>query len=113
MRDFLQDLRFGMRTLARNRALTMIAMATLALGIGANTAVFSVVETILLRPLSYPNPNQLVWFWESQPSLSQAPFSPADFLDFQSQNRSFSQLAAVRTLSFNLTQRGPAERIAG
>ena len=113
MPDFLQDLRFGMRTLARSRGLTIIAIVTLALGIGANTAVFSVVDTVLVRPLPYPEPNQLVWFGESQPNLSQAPLSPADFLDFQSQNHSFSQVSALRRLSFNLTGRGPAERIAG
>ncbi|HXN53073.1 MAG TPA: ABC transporter permease [Candidatus Acidoferrum sp.] len=113
MPDFFQDLRFGMRTLARSRGLTIIAIVTLALGIGANTAVFSVVDTVLMRPLPYPEPDQLVWFWESQPNLTEAPFSPADFLDFQSQNRSFSQMAALRRLSFNLTGRGPAERIAG
>ena len=113
MADLFQDLQFGLRTLARNRGLTIVAIATLALGIGANTAVFSVVDTILLRPLPYPNPHQLVWFWESQPNLTDAPFSGADFLDFQSQNRSFSQMAAVRSLSFNLTGHGAAERIPG
>ena len=113
MHAFFQDLHFGIRTLTRNRSLTLIAIATLALGIGANTAVFSVVHTVLVRPLPYPEPNQLVWFSESQPNLTEGPFSPADFLDFQSHNSSFSQMAAVRRLSFNLTGRGQAERIAG
>ena len=113
MHELFQDLHFAVRTLVRSRGLTLIAIATLALGIGANTAVFSVVETVLVRPLPYPEPNQLVWFWESQPNLAKAPFSPADFLDFQSQNRSFSQIATVRRLSFNLTGQGQAERIAG
>lgn len=113
MRDFLQDLRFGMRTLLRTRGLTIIAIANLALGIGANTAVFSVVNTVLMRPLPYPESNQLVGFGESQPNLSQAPLSPADFLDFQAQNTSFTQVTALRRLSFNLTGQGPAERING
>jgi len=111
MRHFLQDVRFGMRMLLRSRGLTFVAMVALALGIGANTAIFSVVNAVLVRPLPYPTPNELVWFWESQPHLTEAPFSGADFLDFQSQNSSFSQLAAVHRLSFNLTGAGPAERI--
>src|SRR5262249_8394641 len=111
MLHILQDVRFGLRMLFRSRGLTFVAILALALGIGANTAIFSVVNAVLMRPLPFPAPNQLVWFWESQPHLSQAPFSGADFLDFESQNSSFSQLAAVHRLSFNLTGAGPAERI--
>src|SRR5215831_1307584 len=111
MLHILQDVRFGLRMLLRSRGLTFVAVLALALGIGANTAIFSVVNAVLMRPLPFPAPNQLVWFWESQPHLSQAPFSGADFLDFESQNSSFSQLAAVHRLSFNLTGAGPAERI--
>lgn len=113
MSNILQDVRFGLRMLLRSRGLAFVAILALALGIGANTAIFSVVNAILVRPLPYPAPNQLVWFWESQPNLTQAPFSAADFLDFQSQNRSFAQLAAVHRLSFNLTRIGPAERVPG
>jgi putative ABC transport system permease protein len=111
MLHILQDVRFGLRMLFRSRGLTFVAVFALALGIGANTAIFSVVNAVLMRPLPYPAPQELVWFWESQPHLSEAPFSGADFLDFQSQNSSFSQLAAVHRLSFNLTGVGPAERI--
>jgi putative ABC transport system permease protein len=111
MFHILQDLRFGLRMLLRSRGLTFVAIVALALGIGANTAIFSVVNAVLVRPLPYPAPHELVWFWESQPHLSEAPFSAADFLDFQSQNRSFSEVAAVHRLSFNLTGLGPAERI--
>jgi putative ABC transport system permease protein len=111
MLHILQDVRFGLRMLFRSRGLTFVAVLALALGIGANTAIFSVVNAVLMRPLPYPAPNQLVWFWESQPHLSGAPFAAADFLDFQSQNNSFSQIAAVHRLSFNLTGLGPAERI--
>ena len=113
MHDFLQDLRFGMRTLLRFRGLAIISIVTLALGIGANTAVFSVVNTVLMRPLPYPDPDQLVAFGESQPNLSEAPLSPADFLDFQAQNTTFAQVTALRRLSFNLTGHGQPERING
>ena len=111
--SLFQDLRFGLRSLARNSGLTSTVILVLALGIGANTAIFSVVNTVLARPLPYPDPDRLVWFWESQPNLNQAPFSGADFLDFQSQNRSFEQMAVMHRVSFNLTGQGPAERIPG
>src|SRR5215813_14258007 len=111
MLHILQDVHFGLRMLFRSRGLTFVAILALALGIGANTAIFSVVNAVLMRPLPYPAPNELVWLWESQPHLSEAPFAAADFLDFQSQNSSFAQLAAVHRLSFNLTGVGPAERI--
>jgi len=111
MLHILHDVRFGLRMLFHSRGLTFVAIVALALGIGANTAIFSVVNAVLVRPLPYPEPNELVWFWESQPHLSEAPFSAADFLDFQSQNSSFSEVAAIHRLSFNLTGLGPAERI--
>src|SRR5262249_24764590 len=70
MPHILQDVRFGLRMLFRRRGLTFVAILALALGIGANTAIFSVVNTVLMRPLPFPAPNELVWFWESQPHLS-------------------------------------------
>src|SRR6266705_95125 len=113
MTNFLQDIQFGFRMLLKSRGLAAIAIFALALGIGANTAMFSVVNTVLLRALPYPQPDQLVWFWESQPNLEQGPFSAADFLDYQAQNRSFQQVATIRRLSFNLTGQGAPERVPG
>jgi putative ABC transport system permease protein len=113
MTNVWQDIQFGVRMLGRRPGLTVVAILALALGIGANTAIFSVVNSVLLRALPYPEPDRLVWFWESQPDLPNAPFSPADFLDYKSQNRSFMQMAAVRRLSFTLTGARQAERIQG
>ena len=113
MRSLWQDVRFGMRMLGRSRGLTAVVILALALGIGANTAIFSVVNAVLVRPLPYPDPERLVWFWEVQPNLPRAPFSAGDFMDFQAQSRSFEQLAAMHRVNFTLTGRGAAERLPG
>ncbi|MBI3405067.1 MAG: ABC transporter permease [Acidobacteria bacterium] len=113
MDTFLQDIRYGLRTLLRSPGFTLIAVAALALGIGANTAIFSIVNTVLLRPLPYPEAERLVWFYELQPECPTCPFSAPDFLDYQSQNQTFEQMAGVRQLSFNLTGQGAAERVRG
>ena len=106
-----QDVKFGFRMLRRNRGVTAIAIIALALGIGANTAIFSVVNGVLLRPLPFPHPDQLVWFWEYQPNLPHAPFSGADYLDYQAQNQTFENVAGFRQLTSNLTGQGEPERI--
>jgi predicted permease len=113
LEEFWQDLRYGARMLLKNPGFTLIAVITLALGIGANTAIFSVVNTILLRPLPYKESDRLVWLYGVQPQLKRANHSPADFLDYQAQNRSFEQMAAFRILSFTLTGDDRPERVDG
>jgi predicted permease len=113
MGDFLQDARYGVRALLKAPGFTLVAVLTLALGIGANTAIFSVVSGVVLRPLDYLEPERLMWFWDKQPDLDQAPLSAPDYLDFQAQNKSFENIAGVRPLNFNLTGQGDPERVRG
>jgi putative ABC transport system permease protein len=113
--DLGQDVRYGLRMLAKNPAFTAIAMLALALGIGANTAIFSVVNAILLRPLPYKNPEQLVMVWENATHLGfpkNTP-SPANFLDWRRQTTVFQGMAAFAERSFNLTGAGEPERLDG
>jgi predicted permease len=113
--DLRQDLRYGARMLLKNPGFTAIAVLALALGIGANTAIFSVVNTILLRPLPYKNPSQLVVIWENATHLGfpkNTP-SPANFLDWQKQNTVFEGMGAFAERSFNLTGVGEPERLDG
>jgi putative ABC transport system permease protein len=93
MRNFLHDLRFGVRTLAKNPGFATIAILTLALGIGASTAIFSVVDAVLLRPLPYPNPQQIITLNEKEAHGHWAHLADPNFLDFRSQNHTLSALA--------------------
>jgi putative ABC transport system permease protein len=91
-----QDLRYGARMFLKQPGFTLIAVLTLALGIGANTAIFSVVNAVLLRPLPYTEPERLVWLWDTLPQLPTAPTSLPEFLDWKSQNQSFEYLSAFQ-----------------
>jgi predicted permease len=113
--DVLQDARYALRMLAKNPAFTSIAIIALALGIGANSAIFSVVNAVLLRPLPFKHPEQLVMIWENAAHLGfpkDTP-SPANFLDWQKQAQCFSGMAARAERSFNLTGVGEPERLEG
>ena len=108
MGTFLQDLRYGFRMLLKSPGVGAIAILTLALGIGANTAIFSVVNAVLLRPLPYPEPERLVRVHgRNLPmNLPSSPVSPLDMADFRSQSRTFENLAAFSNSSAVLTGRG-------
>jgi putative ABC transport system permease protein len=93
----IKDIRYGIRSLVRNPAFTAIAIITLGLGIGANTAIFSVVNAVLLRPLPYADSERIVWLWDTLPQLPTAPTSLPEFLDWKEQNHSFENLAAFLT----------------
>jgi len=108
----IKDIRYALRALARRPGFTAVAVITLALGIGANTAIFSVVYGVLLRPLDYPQAERLVALRETN-ALKQpdAQIAPGNFLEWQRQSTVFSDLAAYRTVSYNLTGDGDPERL--
>ncbi len=112
-----QDLRYGLRTLLKSPGFTAVAVLTLALGIGANTAIFSVVNGVLLKPLAYRDPSRLVMAFESQQAGQQGNLSPANFLDWRERNQVFEQLAASMKQGFVLTtiegRSADAERLQG
>src|SRR5262245_20835813 len=109
----LQDLRYGARMLLRSPGFTLIAVITLALGIGANTAIFSLVNSILLRQLPFRQPEQLVWVASRRPDSGKRPFNLPDFIDYRDQNRSLDGIAAFANWSATLTDRGDPERLQG
>ena len=113
LEQLFQDIRFSLRVMLKNPGFTLVASLTLALGIGANTAIFSVIDTVLLKPLPYPDPERLVKLYQRIESGETESISPADFLDIRSQARSFERIAAFRELSFNLTGQERPERVRG
>src|SRR5215472_17637027 len=90
LQTLAQDIRFALRQFRQNRGFATVAVLTLALGIGANTAIFSVVYSVLLRPLPFQNPDRLVNLFETEASPGDYPLSGADYLDWQAQNRTFA-----------------------
>ncbi|HLY41590.1 MAG TPA: ABC transporter permease [Terracidiphilus sp.] len=109
---FTQDVRFGVRLLIKNPGFTVVAVLTLALGIGGNTAIFSIVNGVLLNPLPFPHPEQLVSVHESKPNFDKGAISYPNFLDWRASNRSFAALAVGRGWSFSMTGRGDAVQLS-
>ena len=115
MQTWVQDFRYALRMLRKNIGLTVVMAASLAIGIGANSAIFSVVDALLLRPLPYPQPGRLAAVWLHSPGigiLRDWP-SPGQYIDIQNENHSFEQMALAQSRTFTLTGREQPERIAG
>src|SRR5262245_45603399 len=112
--NLLQDLRYGARMLLKNPGFTLIAVATLSLGIGANTAIFSVLYGVLLKPLPYPDPNPIVRVWQAAPASGfvQLGFSEAQLMRLRAGNQSFQRLGGYAMRSANLTDQNETQRIA-
>jgi putative ABC transport system permease protein len=113
LEQLLQDIHFGLRMLGKNPGFTAVAMLTLALGIGANAAVFSVVYAVLLRPLPYKDPSRLVVLNETTPKVGDVSVSYQNFLDWRTASHTFSQMAAVHSVVFNLAGVSQPENISG
>ena len=108
-----QDLKYALRIILKNPFLAAVAVLTLALGIGANTAIFSVLNAVVLRPLPYADPERLVMIWETVPGNDKRSVAPGNYNDWRSQNGTFSDMAATFYGNFNLTGEGEPERING
>ncbi len=112
MRTFVQDLRYGVRSLLTSRGFALVAILTLAAGIGANTAIFSVIDAVLLRPLPYPHPDRLVRLYETEAAPGKYPFTGPDFIDWKTQNSTFSDMALYSwPTTMNLSGKGEADHV--
>ncbi len=111
MNTLWQDIRYGARMLLKNPGITVIVIIALALGIGANTAIFSVVNAVLLRPLPYPESDRLVFLNEMSPVLDEMSISYPNFIDWREHNQTFEKMGVYNRASYNLTGTGEAERI--
>src|SRR3954469_9027398 len=110
----LNDFRYALRQLINSLSFTIVAIITLALGIGACTAIFSVVNTVLLRPLDYPDPDRIVVIKETQlPQFPEFSTSPPNYLDWEKQTKSYEHLTAYSGAGLNLTGEGEPQRLVG
>ncbi len=113
MTGLFQDVRYSLRQFRKNPGFTAVALLTLTLGIGVNTALFSVINGVLLSPLPFPQPNQLLTLHENKPHFEGGSLSYPNFRDWQKDNHTFSSLAIARSYPFSLTGMGEAEQVAG
>ncbi|HYG81437.1 MAG TPA: ABC transporter permease, partial [Pyrinomonadaceae bacterium] len=115
MKTLWQDLRYGARTLWKNPGTTFVIVVALALGVGANTAIFSVVNAVLLRPLPFEDPDRLMVVWETNPArgLQEATPSPPDFYEWRERTQAFEQMSAFYEEDYNLSGSGDPERLTG
>ena len=114
MRTLLQDLRYALRNLLKSPGFAAVAALTLAIGMGANTAIFSLIDSVLLRPLPYRDPGRLVRLYETEAAPGSYPFAGPDFLDWKAQNSTFEDMALYGWFAdMNLSGEGQADHVLG
>src|SRR5262245_31521649 len=115
MDNFLKDLKYALRNLLKRPGFTAIAVLTVALGIGANSMIFSILNALILKPLPFPDPERIVALWDKVPSrgVERNEVTLANYLDWRAQNRSFEQLGIYRWWSTNLSGNENPERVQG
>src|SRR5438045_8432006 len=115
METLLQDLHYGARMLIKKPGFTAVAVLLLTLGIGANTAIFSVVNAVLLRPLPFPDPNRLVMVIQTNfpRGIEDIGCAPPDYREWKSRNHVFEQIAGINTGDFNISSNNDPERVTG
>src|SRR5215211_5002067 len=115
METLFQDLRYAIRMLRKSPGFTLVAVITIALGIGANTTIFSTINAVVLQPFSFPNQDRLVMLWEHNPQVGiiRGSVAPGNFAEWREQTSSFDQLAAIYQSYFDLAEGDQPERFAG
>src|SRR4051794_32721961 len=111
--DASQDFSYAVRSLKKSPAFSAISILTLALGIGANTAIFSVINSVMLRPLPYHDAERIVFLWSSSPGMAREPLTPARLVDFRDRATAFASIAGISQIPLNLTGGADPERIPG
>src|SRR5207248_2092078 len=109
----IRDARFSLRTLRKSPVFFAVAVLTLALGIGATVAAFSVVNAVLFRPFGFSEPERLLWIYSQRPDNARTNFSLPEYCDYRDQNTSFDGLAAIASYNTNLSDSGESERVQG
>src|SRR5882762_7844777 len=113
MEGLLKDIRYSIRGLRKRPGFTLLVVLVLAFAIAANSSIFSIVNAVILKPLSFKDPNQLVWIWATRKNVNRAFFSIPNFIDTRDQNQTLAEVAPLAIWAANLTGLGEAERFTG
>src|SRR5689334_25011592 len=113
MENLLRDIRHSVRSLSRRPGFSLLVVLVLAVAIAANSSIFSIVNAVILKPLSFKQPNQLVWIWSTRKGVNRAFFSLPNFIDTRDQNQTLAEVAPLAIWPANLSGQGEAERLQG
>src|SRR6185503_13014383 len=113
MEGLLRDIRYSVRSLRKRPAFSLLVVLVLAVAIAANSSIFSILNAVILKPLFFNEPNQLVWVWATRTTVSRAFFSIPNYIDTRDQNQTLAEVAPFAIWPANLTGQGEAERLQG